>query len=458
MRVRGSVAAFGRHGSRGFYLTGAVMIRKVSAMPSSVRVAVPLLLLAACGADPRVPTAVVRDPVAGLLAPALVAHAGEAPIDERIRQAQDKVRQRADLPAIERLATAWIAKARLGGDAGCYKLAERCADAIAAQTPGEPAALLLRGHVLHAMHRFGEAESIARELVGRRGLHLDHGLLGDVLLDQGHLREALDSYNRMLQQRPGLQGYARAAQVRWLRGDVPGARQLLEMARGAGSSRDPESLAWVECRLAALALHDGDLAAAAALADAALTLVADFAPALLARGRVQIARGEMASAVATLAAAARRCPLPEFLWTHADAARAAGDEAAAGAVEAELERTGAAEDPRTFALYLASRGRSLPQALQLVERELRQRSDVFTHDAHAWSLLRTGDLAGARAAADRALAEGTLDARLLLHAGAVALACGDRDAARERLDRARAHTGTLLPGERQELERLHAAL
>ncbi|MBK8097239.1 MAG: hypothetical protein IPK26_09030 [Planctomycetes bacterium] len=427
-------------------------------MPMTIRLAVPLLLLAGCGADPTTPTTAARDAVAELLAPALVAHAGVTPVDIRIREAQDRVTQRADLPSIERLAAAWIAKARLTGDAGYYKLAERCADGIAARTPGEPAALLLRGHVLHAMHRFAEAERIARDLVGKRGLHLDHGLLGDVLLDQGQVREALDSYNQMLQQRPGLQGFARAAQVRWLRGDVDGTRQLLEMARGAGSGRDPESLAWVECRLAALDLHVGDLAAAAQRADAALLLVTDFAPGLLARGRVQLANGELAAAATTLAAAARACPLPEFLWAHADAARAAGDEVTAVAVEAELERTGAAEDPRTFALYLASRGRSLPQALLLVQNELRQRTDVFTHDAHAWSLLRAGDLAGAKAATDKALAEGTLDARLLLHAGAVALACGDRDIARERLARARAHTGTLLPGERQELERLHAAL
>ena len=53
--------------------------------------------------------------------------------------------------------------------------------------PDEPAALLLRGHVLHQMHRFAEAEAIARRLVTPREFVLDFGLLGDVLMEQGRV-------------------------------------------------------------------------------------------------------------------------------------------------------------------------------------------------------------------------------------------------------------------------------
>ena len=77
-----------------------------------------------------------------------------------------------------------------------------------------PEAMLLRGHALHQMHRFTEAEPIARELVKTRGLAFDFGLLGDVLMEQGKLKEAIDAYQKMMDQKPNTQAYSRAAHIR----------------------------------------------------------------------------------------------------------------------------------------------------------------------------------------------------------------------------------------------------
>ena len=55
---------------------------------------------------------------------------------------------------------------------------------------------LLRGHVLHQLHRFQEAEQIARRLTAKRQFVLDYGLLGDVLMEQGRLTEAARSIKR----------------------------------------------------------------------------------------------------------------------------------------------------------------------------------------------------------------------------------------------------------------------
>src|SRR4029434_2659028 len=99
-------------------------------------------------------------------------------------------------------------KARESFDPGFYKLAEQCALCLESkqgesQQGGQPAdrplstpqsirsaALLLRGHALHNLHRFGEAEKIVRELVEKRGLAYDFGLLGDALIEQGKMGEA----------------------------------------------------------------------------------------------------------------------------------------------------------------------------------------------------------------------------------------------------------------------------
>ena len=60
----------------------------------------------------------------------------------------------------------------------------------------------------------------------------------------------------------------------------------------------------------------------------------------------------------------------------------------------------------------------------MAESELAVRKDVYGYDAYAWALLAAGRVADAHAAADQALAAGTRDARMLYHAGMIALADG----------------------------------
>ena len=99
-----------------------------------------------------------------------------------------------------------------------------------------------------------------------------------------------------------------------------------------------------------------------------------------------------------LTRAASLNPLPEYQWILADALRASGRAADAAAVERELVARGTASDPRTVALYLATRGENASTALSLAEAELDVRADVFTLDAHAWALAANGRTAEARAA------------------------------------------------------------
>ena len=53
--------------------------------------------------------------------------------------------------------------------------------------------------------------------------------------------------------------------------------------------------------------------------------------------------------------AAKLNPLPEYQWTLAEALRAAGRENEASGIEAQLRKHGASSDPRTLALFLATR-------------------------------------------------------------------------------------------------------
>lgn len=410
-----------------------------------------LLLVSGCSRWSRVSkSSQGPDPCRIVLTP----QEGSDRLQPQIARAQEQAERLPNpIPALERLGWLFVAKSRVTSDPGYYKLAEQCAECIESKRPGSLEALLLRGHVLHNLHRFKEAEKIARKLVSMRESAFDHGLLGDVLMEQGRLAEAADAYQKMMDLKPSLQAYSRAAHLRWLKGDLSGAIEMMTMAARAGSPRDSESVAWVYTRLALYHLQAGEIRSAALACDAALDYEKDYAPALLARGRVLLARGEPTKAVEPLRRAIERNPLPEYAWVLADALEAAGRSQEAQAVEAELRKHGAVSDPRTFSLYLATRRQDIETALRLAQEELETRADAFTLDAFAWSLAAAGKAGEAKAAIERALSSGTQDARLFYHAGVIASASGSRTEARVWFRKAAAIQQMLLPSEREQLGR-----
>src|SRR5688572_16157138 len=309
---------------------------------------------------------------------ALAPHKGKGKIDQEIIRLQGEATKARDpRRALDRLGWLFVAKARVSYDPGFYKLAEQCAACLESKEDSSAEALLLRGHVLHNLHRFKEAEKLARKLVATRGLAFDHGLLGDLLMEQGRLKEAKESYQKMIDLKPCLQSYSRVAHMRWLKGDLPGALEMMRMATMAGSSRDSEAVAWAYSRLALYELQAGDLKKAAQSCQAALAYQSDYAAALLVQGRIFLAQNKVHEAVESLRSAARVNPLPEYQWALSDSLRRAGDIEGARSVEKELADHGGISDPRKIGLYLASRGEGTPHALRLGEKGPNARTDIF---------------------------------------------------------------------------------
>ena len=406
----------------------------------------------ACARQAVPPAAVAAVPDGCVVA--LADGQGQGRLATQIERARQDARRGPNAKAaLERLGYLHVSRARVTSDAGHYKLAEAVADCLQASYPGDAAALLLRGHVLHQLHRFKEAEQVARELVARRTVVLDYGLLGDALMEQGRLAEAVAAYQRMIDLKPFYQSYTRAAHVRWMKGDLEGALGAMRRATESASPRDPESSAWAWTRVALYELQANRLADARRAADAALTFEPEYAAALLARGRILLAEGQRFDALQALSHAADLNPLPEYQWILADALRASGRPADAAAVERELVARGTTSDPRTVALYLATRGENASMALSLAEAELGVRADVFTLDAQAWALAANGRTAQARSVIARALAEGTEDGRLFLHAGIIHTGAGERREAARWLQKADRLRSMLLPSERTLLAR-----
>jgi len=401
----------------------------------------------------RVPAAEFTPPTPLQLILAPVPAGGSTELDGEIPPLQDALRKPGGTSAtrmadLEKLGWLFIARGRTEGDPGSYKLAEQCALAMENEEPGSMGAAALQGFVLQQFHRFKEAEAAARKLVADRGLPADFGLLSDALLEQGRLDEAAEACQEMLDLKPGVESYVRAAHLRWLGGDLAGARELMVKTLDLLRPSDGYSFAWTATGAALYELQAGELRAAREHAEAALEALPGYAAGHLALGQILSAAGDEEEALGHFRIAAKASPLPDHLWSLADHLRARELDAEAAEVEETLHRSARRIDIRSYALYLATMREQPALALQLAHEEMEARQDVFTWDALAWSQFAADDVAAARVSMAHALAEGTQDGRLFLHASLIADAAGAVEEARDFAEKATALKQTLLPSER----------
>jgi hypothetical protein len=97
-----------------------------------------------------------------------------------------------------------------------------------------------------------------------------------------------------------------------------------------------------------------------------------------------------------------------------------------------LESERADNSNRELTLYYADYANQPAKALEVATREFARRHDVFTLDSYAWALHVNGQDQEARKQIEAALAVGIRDAKLLRHAGEIALAAGNSSMAEQR--------------------------
>jgi tetratricopeptide (TPR) repeat protein len=401
-----------------------------------------LACLAACD-TPRAPATsasapvTAADPVAApvtaaadaALALAYIPAEGEA--EAAIAAAQDRVRARPDdVAAYDELALRMLRRARETSDESYRRYAEDALRAALRRDASNPETLMVAAMIQQDQHRFRDALATARQYIGvRPDDPTGHLLAGDALLELGEYDPAIDSYQAAMNLRPDLRSYNRAAHMRWLMGDVDGAREVMALALDAGSMRDPESRAWCFVDLGEIDLRRGEAELALRATGAALQLVPEYRPALVLQARALHRLGRVDEAIELQRAALARKSAAEDLLRQAEWLAGAGRHDESSVLREEGLALADAE-PRAVAMYLA-RTRSEPErALQLAEAELSARQNIAAHDTHALALLRLGRIDAARAAIDRAMVWKTADAELHLHAGLVAAAAGDLTRAR----------------------------
>jgi tetratricopeptide (TPR) repeat protein len=370
---------------------------------------------------------------------ALAAPTGDGPIDADLRREQaaaEKHPARLDLWVL--IGHSWMQKARADADPGAILHAEAAAALVLATAPDHAQARHLYAMVLVDDHRFTEARDLSRAVLANApDAVLAWGTLSDALLELGDFAGAVDAAQAMVDLKPGLPSYARAAWLRWVGGDIEGARTSYRLAFSAGAgARDREPTSWVLVEAAETFRLAGDLDGADAGYDLALAHVPGYPPALAGKARVMLARGDAEAAVPLLerSLAARRSVDTAALLAAAQAL--AGDFAGAQAARARAVAIGERGDALGLSRFYSDRGEATAEALRLAEAEARTRGGVATQDALAWALYRAGRFAQARAASDEAIAHGTRDPRLLYHAGAIRVAQGEVAAGRALVEEA----------------------
>jgi tetratricopeptide (TPR) repeat protein len=379
-----------------------------------------------------------------IMAPA-VAGAQGSPVDLAIRFHQQRAAQDPDdFLTYNRLAAAYIEKARETGDLTYYDLAERAATRSLVLVPGHPAAATAIAIVRFAQHRFAEALAQARQVLTLDGSDLfPWTVIGDVHVELGDYAEAAAAYARLLALSGPRHPHSRLAALHFLRGDPTAAIEAMQRAvRAAAALPSREAVAWHHVQLGHLFFDVGDLARAERAYGDALATFPTYHAALAGLARVRAGQKRHADAVTLYEKAIGVIPLPEYAAALGDVLQAMGRPDDARRQHALVEYIGRLNAlnqvvyNRELALFYADHDLKLDTALELARREADLRRDVYTWDVLAWALLKSGKPAEALTAMQQALRLGTRDARLYFHAGMIHLRLGQRDKAREFLERA----------------------
>jgi tetratricopeptide (TPR) repeat protein len=344
------------------------------------------------------------------------------------------------------LAALHLQRGRATGRFADFAAAESlAARSLALRTVRNDGAVSTLAAALLARHAFAEARQVVRasEAVAA-GDPAMVALLGEIELELGAYDSARVHFARV--RHAAYRATIAARLARWyeLTGERDSARTLLRGAVAQLDGRDDlarEQVAWFHFRLGELELRAGALDSAEASFRRGLARWPDDYRILGAMARLAVARGRWDEAIDAGERAVALQFEPTTLGTLSEAHAALGDSAQA-AQWAQAMAVSALEQPgpihRAWGLFLLDHGsrRDAREVLARARRELRTRQDVYGHDLHAWALYRTGRHAEARAAMAPALAQGTEDPQLDLHAGLIAHAVGDSVSARLHLTQA----------------------
>jgi tetratricopeptide (TPR) repeat protein len=347
----------------------------------------------------------------------------------RLQQAVSETPE--DQSSLALLGLAYLQRARETADPSYYGRADAALHRAARLDRRDPVALSGLASLAASRHDFRGSLRLARRVVAlaphtARG----YGLLGDALLELGRYNEAFRAFDRQVDLKPSLGGYARIGYARELLGRPRQAIDAMQLALDS-SGNVPEPTAWTLVELGKLHFGLGEPALAARNFRAALAALPGYVPALDALARVEAARGRLPRAIELQRRAVEAVPLPHLVAQLGDLLHAAGRRQEARAqydlvrvIERVQAANGVNSDLET-ALYRSDHGIRLGETLVLARRAQADRPSILGDDVLAWALLRNGRCGEALSWSKRSLRLGTRDASFLFHRGMIERCLGN---------------------------------
>jgi len=345
-------------------------------------------------------------------------------LQTRIAEMENRLREEPnDLPSAVLLSDALLRQARATNDGRPASRAAAVLTTALKASPGSYDATRLLGAIDLSLHRFSDALAVGRRA---RDLRPDdawnYGVIGDALLELGDYPEAFASFERMMELRPSAAAYARVAYARELSGDLVGALAAMRTALEATPAEDHEAQAWYATQMGELLLTLRRVDEAHREFRRALFVYPQYPLAVVGTGKVAVARDDREGALVIYMDQLSRTPTLDLASRigdlHAQAGRTSDAEHYYQLAE-DLAGPAPAQTEAALALFLAERGRKLPEAVAIAESVATKRHDIQTDHALAWSYFKSGRLADANVAMTRALRTGSRDERLLAHAAQI---------------------------------------
>jgi tetratricopeptide (TPR) repeat protein len=364
--------------------------------------------------------------------------------ERRLRMLEKQLQLRPKDPeAYAEMATAYMEKARETGDGAFYSRAEAACQKALDLAPDNYATLRLVSWVYSGQHRFREALVAAQRALERDSKDpINYGTLGDALLELGEYQEGAGAIQKMVDLRPDVASYTRAAYVRELFGDMEGAIEIMGRAVRAASSRDLEHNAWCRVQLGNLLFNAGRIAEAEAQYQAALQIFSNYHFAFTGLGRVRAAQQQFEEALGHFQKSVDLVPTYEAvfglvdLYSHLKRPAEASQQLEFLAMLEKISRANGVRPEAQLAMFYADHGVRLAEALNIVRQQARERRDIRTLDALAWVLFKNGKMQEALQASQQALHLGTKDPMMLYHHGMIARELGQYQKATESLEQA----------------------
>jgi tetratricopeptide (TPR) repeat protein len=411
------------------------------------------VLLCACGsirapatASPSLaPSPTVHQPLVAAVTTLTVAAKAVDKLEASLRADPTQV------AAYAQLGEAYLQRARETVDPTYYTKAQMVIDEALRRDPSNLEALIGRGTLLLAQHRFRDALAVGQQ-ARRLNATIPRilGIIADAQVELGMYPESVDTIQKMVDLRPDLSSYSRVSYARELHGDLPGAIDAMQMAIAAGGPA-AENTEYLRVQLGTLYLTAGDLLGAESAYNEALVRLPGYAYALAGLARVKAARGEADHAIELYQRAIAAVPLPEFIIGLGEVQQATGRMSEAKkhydlvrAIE-QLFRANGVRVDLELALFDADHGDDPAAAVATARLGYDQRPSIRGDDVLGWALYRDGQLSEAARYADRAVRLGTRDPMILFHAGMIANANGQTSLARDRLTAALALSPAFSP-------------